>query len=184
MSDLTNILPPDRARKVRADYFLRLGTTCVLMLAVLAAIHAALLAPSYIYLSEEVRMRTGELEELTTRIALSEAGTVDERLRVLSEQADILAAIAMTPEATAAVRQVLELPRTGVRITGVAVSSPDGGEGRMSVSGVASTRESLRRFHDALSGLPSVARADLPLSVYAAEKDLAFTVQITGMPTP
>lgn len=184
MPNLTNLLPADRARSIRRDYFFRLGSTAAILIAALMLLHGVLLVPSYLYLSEELRMRHAELDEVNALIAASEERQTSERVESIATNAQTLISLTSLPSATSAIRGVLALPHSGIRLTGLAVGMPEGAEPRMSISGIAATRESLRRYHDALEALPSVSRADLPLSVYATESELPFTIQLTGIPLP
>lgn len=184
MSELTNLLPIDKVRATSRDYFLRLATVALVAVAVLVLIHGALLAPTYLYLSEEVKTRQAHFEGLSASLASSEERAIHERLSSLAGQAEQLLATTNTPTATAAIREVLSLPRGGVAVTGITISPVTGAEGQMRIMGIAPTRESLRKYSQALATLPFVSRADLPLSVYAAENDITFSIAITGTLTP
>ncbi len=54
----------------------------------------------------------------------------------------------------------------------------------MTVSGMAATRDALRQYATALGGLPYVSKADLPISAYAKDSDITFTITLTGTLTP
>lgn len=181
MSKLTNLLPSDRIRALSREYLFRVVTLVAVMVTVLALIHAALLAPSYLYLSEEVQTRSEHLEDFSAALGSSEEGALSERSAAVEAQAHILAQLIASPETVPVLEQMLTLPHAGVRITGLSITpSLEGAEAKMSVTGVASARDALRRYYQAVAALPFVASADLPLSVYAAEADIPFTIQLTG----
>jgi len=147
-------------------------------------IHIALLFPSYVYLSEEVKTRVAHLEDIAASLSTSEGHRVEERRSALSQDAQALLSVATTPSASGVVRTLLSVPLQGVRIHSLALSLPEKGEGQVRITGIAPTRESLRQYHGALSKLSSVRTAELPLSVYAAERDLPFFITLTGTFTP
>jgi len=52
----------------------------------------------------------------------------------------------------------------------------------LSVSGTAANREALRTYQLALQGAPFTLTAALPVSAYAKDSDIAFTITITLSP--
>ncbi len=179
----TNLLPESKTRALRAVYFMRLAVVSVLLLAGVAIVHGVLLLPSYLYVQQEVDVKKAELAQLATTLAGTEEQAVSARVTALQSDATHLLALAETPKASAAVRAIIGLPREGVRLTGFSFA-PDPAGARMTVTGVATTRESLRRFEQTLSDQPYVASADLPISAYAKERDIAFTITLAGTLTP
>ncbi|MCI0597643.1 hypothetical protein L0Y34_01030 [Candidatus Parcubacteria bacterium] len=184
MSELTNLLPIDRIRAFRREYFFRLCTLGALTVALLVVIHSALLAPSYVYLSEEVKTRHAHLDGLTSALSESPEQTLSTRRQALTVKADALLSLAKRPSTSAVIQGVLSVPSDGISIRGFTVTPPVSGEGEMSISGTAATRETLRQYHGRVSALPFVTKADLPLSVYAQETDISFVITLTGTLTP
>ncbi len=181
---LTNLLSFERRKELTHEYLLRLGAVCCMLGALLVLIHGALLLPTYLYLSEEVKTQRAHLEGIASSLQTSEGKQLSERLTTLSKNAEALVALASGPSASEAVRSVLAVSHTGVRLGEIALTLPETGEGQMRISGIASTRESLRSYHNALKELPSVSKAELPLSVYAEESDLLFSITLTGSFAP
>lgn len=184
MPERTNLLPPERALEARREYRLRLSGAAALGSAAVIAMHAVLLFPSYLYLSEEVKTRAAHLESLEAARASSEERDLGERLDTVRAEAERMLAALGTPTGSAVIDSVLSVPRSGVRITGIALAFPDSGVREARITGSASTRDALRQYRDALAALPSVERAELPLSVYAQERDLAFSITLSGTLAP
>ncbi|MDB5195176.1 MAG: hypothetical protein JWO84_360 [Parcubacteria group bacterium] len=183
--ELTNLLPLERMRHLRRDYFIRLATVVVLALSVVVVGSGALLIPSYLYLNQELQARSGVARELDTKLSASQGKVTSQRLATLSSSATYLARLATTTTATAALRGVLGVPRSGVALTGFTFSpSIPGTNGKMALTGNASTRETLRAYVMALSQLPYVSNADLPISAYAKESQIPFTITLTGTLLP
>lgn len=184
MPELTNLLSQDRIKALSRDYVFRLISLIGGVVVLLVLVHGILLFPSYLYLSEEVKTREAHLQSLTTSLEASEERAVGERIKALTEEANRLIAASSVPSTSSVLRALFEVPREGIRVTGVTLSPPESGEGQMRVRGIASTRDSLRRYYEAVSKLPFVSRADLPLSVYAEESDISFSITITGSLQP
>lgn len=182
-SELTNLLPDERIRAFRRSYFFRLASCAALTVALLAIIHAALLLPSYLYLHDEVTLAQAHLDEIAANLASSGEGEMQARLARLEGDASRLVALSSAPSATAAISAVLSIPRSGISISGFTFHTPSPG-GRLAITGTAATRESLRQYALALSKLPFAKSAELPLSAYAKESDIPFTITLTGPLSP
>ena len=182
-SELTNLLPNERIRAFRRDYFFRLFTVVVLVVAVAIGVHGALLAPSYLYLHQTVSLDRLRLSELSDTLAASEEAEMQARLTRLKSDSERLLALSSSPSATKVIRALLEVPHAGIIVTAISFKSPSP-DGRLTITGMAKTRESLRQYHLALSSLTFAKSAELPLSAYAKESDIPFTITLTGPLTP
>jgi hypothetical protein len=177
---LTNLLPPERQARLRREYFFRLGALAVGALALLTMLHGAMLVPSYAYLREQLSVRESYAAQLAAALEASEERSVDARISALKDDASYLLALADAPSTSAALRAVLMVPRPGVSLSGFSYTPPAGTAGTMTVRGVAASREALRSYHAALSALPGVETAELPIAAYAEETDIGFIVTLTG----
>ncbi|MDB5264941.1 MAG: hypothetical protein JWN64_512 [Parcubacteria group bacterium] len=185
MTELTNLLPKDRVRALRKDYFFRLVTVATTLLIGIALVHTVLLIPSYVYATQQIHSGKAELDTLSAALAGSDEAQANARTKNLEADAAYLAQLQTIPTASAAIKAVIMLPRPGISIVGVTFTPPKAdGIGTMTLSGVASDRESLRKYNQALAGLPFVKSADLPISAYAKESDIDFTITLTGTLKP
>lgn len=179
ITERTNLLPSVRARSLRRLYFMRLAVVGVSLFVAVVFIHGVLLLPSYLYLKDQVHERMTTLEALAQTLSGSEEQEVNARVSALGEESTYLAELADTPKASAAISAVIMLPRPGITLRGFSFAPGEGGA-KMSVSGVATTRESLRSFERALADQPYVTATDLPISAYAKERDIDFVISLTG----
>lgn len=177
---MMDLLPDARRRALQRAYFLRLATVAVLALAAVVVINAVLLLPSYLAL--KLRM-----DERTARLAAVEAGldgegdrSVRGRIEGLGREAAYFAELASAPKASRAVAAILGIDRTGIALESFSFEPLPEGGARMALSGVASTRETLRAFEARLRGLPYVGSVDLPIGAYASERDIEFSIALTG----
>ncbi len=184
--ELINLLPPDKKRSFRRSYFMRLGTVAVILIASLVVVHGVLLLPSTLYLSVSLQTAKQELAEVNAQQGANGETETNRRLAALKQSAAHLARLETAPAASAAVRAVLAVPRQGIRITSItyAPSTASAANGSMTITGIALTRESLRSYNLALSAAPFISKADLPISSYASEANIPFTVTVTGTLQP
>lgn len=186
-SDLTNLLPPERRRALLREYRFRVATLALGFLSMVVVVHGILLAPSYLYMTERSAIAEQRLAELSERRAVSGFEDLSARITAFTERAEHVRTLAQTASAADAVRSILDVPRKGILVSSFTYTPPalDGQGGRMTISGSAATRESLRAFDSSLGKLEHVSSTDLPLSAYAKETDIPFSIMLTfSYPTP
>lgn len=181
-TNLTNLLPPSRTRRIRHGYLLRLLTVALLLGAFVVVVHGLLLLPAYLHVSAEVRERTEERARLTANTGTPEERAVQSRIEALRGDISHLSRLGETPTASAVLERVLLVPNDGVGVQGIAYSAPISATstGRMVLSGTAATRESLRSYVSALEEVPGVGEVELPISAYAKETAIPFSITLTG----
>lgn len=184
LPDRTNLLPSDRARALRTAYFLRLATVACIVLTGVILIHGALLVPSYLYAWQQEKERAALLGILETSLSGSEEREVEARIDTLAADAAYLARLGEFPKASATVAAVIALERPGIRLTGFSFARDAAGAASLGVSGIATSRESLRHFEEVVAAQPFVTSAVLPISAYARERDIDFTIVLSGPLVP
>jgi Tfp pilus assembly protein PilN len=185
-SELTNLLPSHNRKAFRQEYFIRLATVAVLCLVCVVIAQAAFLLPSYLYERELVVERTADLQRLSASLATAQEQEAQSQRTSLKAKADFLTNLPKTPTASTVLRAVLAVPRPGVTLTGITfgtVGAAAGGR-TMQLSGVADTREHLRSYDTSMGALPFVSSADLPISDYAKDSTIPFTITLTGSLMP
>lgn len=183
--NLTNLLPASAQRAFRREYLVRLATVAgTLGLALLVA-HAALLFPTYLYGTANASAKQAELDTLKASHATAEEREIAERLGQLRTDIKHLERLATLRTGSSLLRETLNVPRPGIRLTGFTVArGQDETPDAMTVSGVALSRDSLRAYVSALEASPSITGAELPISAYAKERDIPFTITVRLTPTP
>jgi hypothetical protein len=180
-SKLTNLLPSDRMRSNRRAYFLRFGAVSFITLAILVVVHGILLFPSYVYLGGQVTSKQIELKTLSSAAPVSQSQAV-KQLAALRTDAQYLSSVGNAPTVSSAIRLLLSLPHLGIQLSGFSYTpDPTAGAARhMIIHGTAITREALRSYDQTLQAAPWIKNADLPISAYAKETNIDFTIDLTG----
>lgn len=179
-SELTNLLPPSFIRDLRQGYFLRVITVAIVLAVSLVIVHGLLLIPSYLYTSARVASEKNELSAITNSLQTSEEKQATDRISTLRANATYLGRLSTLPTASAAVRALLAVPHSGIRLAGFTYNAPGTTPGKMTITGVASTRDSLRLYTLSLQQLSFISTVDLPISAYAKESNIPFTITLTG----
>lgn len=184
--ELTNLLPRERTRAFRQMYFIRLLTVSVCVGIFIVLVHGLLLVPTYLLLSAKASEARSAL--LTLKAMQSDAGPKDEagkKLEVLNLDATRLEGVGGYISATETIASVLKTPRAGIIISRFSYAPPTvSGEGKLTITGKAQTRPSLDSFAKELKRNPRFSVVDLPISAYAKETNLEFTISISGDFTP
>lgn len=182
-SELTNLLPLKRQKALTRDYFLRLSVVGAALLGILTIISGVLLLPTYVYLAENAHAKEARLANIQSTLSIADEATLSARLAALTSDATTLTALANAPSASGLIRAALAVPRPGVRLSGFAYTPVISKvPGTLAVSGTAVTRDALRKYQLALQGAPFALSATLPVSAYAQDADIAFTITITLVP--
>jgi len=181
--DLTNLLPEARSALLRRVYFLRLGTLGLLLAVLLVASAAALLLPTNAFIGSEVHTKTAQLATINSGLTSADEVALSSRLASLSQDATILSSLASAPSATAIIRQALAVPGPGITLSSFSYTPGDGkNPGTLELGGTALTRDALRSYQLALQSAAFASKADLPVSAYAKDTDIDFTITVTLSP--
>ncbi len=182
-NELTNLLPLERQHSLRRDYFLRLGVVILTTLVALLIASAVLLVPTYVFLAGSAREKEARLAHLDATLSSSDEVALSAQLTALSERVATLSALAGAPSISGIMRSVLIIPRPGIILSGFEYApATDKSAATLAVSGRAATRDALRSYQLALQNSSLARSADLPVSAYAKDADIAFTITVTLAP--
>ena len=182
-SELTNLLPLERRRALRRNYFLRLGVVALLFASALTLAAAVLLLPTYVFLANSYRAKEARLANVESTLSSSDETALSARLAALSSDAATLVALGNAPSASAIIRAALATSRPGVTLSSISYTPATGtAPGTLALSGTAASRDALRSYQLALQGASFALSADLPVSAYAKDTNIAFTVTVTLVP--
>lgn len=177
---LTNLLPSERRETLRRSYYLRLGVVVTMFIIGLTAAAAVLLAPTYVFLLQSKSAKEARLAQANAALAASNSSGLAAQLSALSVQTATLAALAQAPSAVQLISGLLTLPRPGITLSSFVYAPATIRTGAtITLSGVAATRNTLRAYQLELQNAPSVAGADLPVSAYAKDTNIDFTITVT-----
>lgn len=185
-SELTNLLPSSNARTLARRYFMRCATVFILLTTLAVIAHGIFLIPTYVYARGEVVREQTELDALTQKLASENGSDTGKRTAAIQTDVQYLSRLDGRPTASGAIRAVLAVAHPGIHISGFTITAPATTDAQMSmvISGVSDTRDALRSYVGALGQLPSISKADLPISTYAKETNIPFTITLTGTLTP
>ncbi len=182
-SELTNLLPPERRHALRRDYSMRLIVVVILLLTALILAAAVLLLPTYVFLVENAKTQKTHLANIESTVSSSDEASLDAQIAMLSNNAATLSSLAAASSVSAIMRTVLSISRPGIALSGFIYSHIVGKKpGTLAISGTAATRNALRGYQLALENAPFAISANLPVSAYAKDTNIVFTITVTLAP--
>lgn len=184
-SELSDLLPVAKKRALRREYFVRLVTVFLGLATLLVIIHGILLAPAYLYAHAQAAREQDELTRIVSSASSEQERAVNAQIASIQSDITYLGRLGTLPMASDAIRAILAVPHRGVRISGFTFTAPTAtSPAQMTVTGTASTRDTLRAYVSSLGQLSYVSKADLPISAYAKDSNIPFTVTLTGSLRP
>lgn len=184
-NELINLLPPERERELTKDYVLRVGVVVAVLATALTLSAAILLVPTFVLLSGSVNAKKIYLASVESTLSSVDEAALSARLTALSNNAVALTALSGSPSASAVIREVLTISHPGIILssfTYTPASPANKGQGALAISGSSATRDALRSYQRELQGAPFVLSAALPVSAYAKDSDITFTITVTLAP--
>ncbi len=182
---MINLIPPDARSRITLEYWIRVVTVWLFLLAVAAVLAGVFLLPSYILVTSQVRSFAAEAEAAKASVAQSD-GTA-RALVLASDQARLLLNVEQTKRFTTIIAAITSAAGAGIEVTDYGFARTTDGIAPVRVGGTASSRQALAAFRDALLTQPVVAAVDLPISNFAKDRDIEFSLMLTiasSTPTP
>lgn len=184
-SELSNLLPRAKSRALRREYFVRLVTVAFGLATLLVIIHGVLLLPAYLYTHTQVAREQAELDRIAASASSAQERAVNAQINAVQADISYLGRLSTLPTASGAIRAVLTVPHPGITLSGFTYTAPTNtAEAQMTVTGTASTRDALRSYVSSFSQLSYISKADLPISAYAKDIAIPFTITLTGSLKP
>lgn len=181
--ELTNLLPASRHHALEREYFIRLGVVVVALSIVLVLVASVLLLPTYVFLVAGAHAKKARLAGIESTLSSTNQAALSSRLIALGNDAATLIALGNEPSVSAIIRSALAVPRSGVVLSGVEYTpAVNGNPGVLMISGTAGTRDALRGYQLALQSAPFALSAALPVSAYAKDTHVPFTITVTLAP--
>jgi len=174
---MINLLPDHIQKAFKRMYLLRLLTIAFFIGAFLVIVHSILLVPSYVFLQARVLNQEVEKEFLGKTLEASGSDEVENRLKVLNGKIALLETLPDEPLFISAIEEVLEVSRTGIKVTQISYT-PNDPKVQVGVRGIATDRDALRSFAKRLEEREGVSGVDFPIGNLSKEEDLPFNISI------
>ena len=176
---MINLLPPEDKKTVEREYLFRLVSAYIFLVSTAVFIGAVLLLPSYFFASTQEKAAEAELIQLESSSESIEREAISEQLLETKEKLVTLTSVKDKEPIFTLIDTISTYSGRGVDVSNVSYTRGDS-ESRLSVGGVAATRDALLRFQRSLEEDERFNDVQFPVSILAEEEDIKFTIQISG----
>ncbi len=175
---MINLTPPSAKKSILREYWLRVISVWLFLLASTSLIVASLLMPTYVLLQGKISAYQTEAEAAIAQADAHNLSTAS--LVTATRQALGLIKKSEQVTFTEVINLFSSLPNPGVGITAYELSrAADGSVENLTLNGTANTRQDLADFREILINHPRVEKIELPISNLALDRNIEFTVRVT-----
>ncbi len=175
-----NLLPFEEKKKLRKEYKRRLFVVFLLMLLLAEGIMVVLLVPTFILMRSHEQDLNAQLLEYSVLAAEGEGSSFNVLLKQTTEKLNELSPLRNKARTSEAVIKIVSIKPAGVHLERFTYKAgKDFVTGDIVIDGKSDTRDALLLFRKALEAEPSFSAIRLPVSNFALEKDIPFSVGLT-----
>lgn len=173
---MINLIPPTAKKSIKREYIKRVLTVWLILFSVAFAILAVFLLPTFVALRGEISSLEENAAAGLARVSQYDVSATE--LINANTLAKMLLERATTSSPSEVINTLTTIAGTKVPLTNFLFSNV-ATVGKITVSGVAATRQDLAVFRDAVSKDERFSTVDLPISNLIKDKDLLFTMNIS-----
>jgi Tfp pilus assembly protein PilN len=179
---MTNLLPQTQQAVIKKEYSYRRAIVMLFALVATVLVSTGFLIPSFVL--SNVKLSNIADEAQRARAVSEVQNTQNTSGATLKDVKGKL--VLLKPEATEhSVQSVIDLitkdKSADIRLQNIAYSrGSDGAPGKITLNGLAKNRDSITKFASKMQSNAIFKNVDLPVSNFAKDKDIAFSMQISG----
>lgn len=177
---MINLIPKEEKKKMTTDFYFRLATLSVIMLDFCILVALLSIMPSYFISSMEYSLINAKLENqkleplpVLGKESLALAGDIDNKLALIEnfEKNKFLPSVKV-------INAILLKKRPDVKITQIIYKNDEKNGSRIDLAGIASSREVLLLFRQALEDSPDFKNIILPISNFVKGSNIDFSLSL------
>jgi len=173
---MINLIPPNARKQVQLEYWVRVCSVWVILVAVAVVIIGSLLMPSLVLVHAQKAVYDTVYQDVSSQNSAYKQE--EDLIRTANAVAKRLASADTSMPFSTLLLQIKSIASSRVDIQTISSSKEEGLIKSIQVSGEASSRSTLVQFRDALQAHPAFDSVALPLSNLAKDKDVPFNVVI------
>jgi hypothetical protein len=178
---MANLITEKQKKQIKTDYQIRLLSVILLMISLLGLFFLAYVIPYFIEISKKDIKVSEQFEDF---IAIENKENMDESILNLMNKthyqlkaAELYGQNNLNPSLY--FQEIIKSEKADIKLTKLSFKFVNQTEGQFLVSGISQNRISLVNFIDDLRLIEGFVSVDSPISDFAKETDIAFTLNIT-----
>ncbi len=173
------LLPPQETVKIHREYHARLAVVALGLFAVTLFLGALFLSPAYFLSSQREDASVGSARALKDSVALRNKNDLAPSIALAKNKLNALADANAGVPANELIATALRKQGAGIHLTLLSVSRAEAGGRTLLLSGTADNRDVLLAFRRAVSGEKVFASVEVPVSDFAKDSALPFSLHAT-----
>jgi len=138
------------------------------------------LLPTYIHVVFEEKDLLNQTELLKDSAQFKKADDIVRVITETNEQLRVVSTPSYNTTPVSAIEKIILSKNTNIRITDIQYIQPaEQEETKVSIAGIANTRDSLRQFVSSLEEVEVFSEVTLPVSNFAKDRDIDFLINLT-----
>ena len=174
-----NLIPQSLKGYILTDYKERRIIVVLAGVILLILIAFVFLAPSLGYLFFEEKNILAEVEAMKSLDQFKKVDQVETSIKDANEQLRALLTEVSPVDPIRAIERVIEVKNSGVHITDLQYQEITATSSSLVMKGSADKRDALKQFVTNVQALPGFADVVLPVSNFAKDKDIDFSISVT-----
>ena len=173
-----NLIPHIIKEKIRTDYRGRRIIVLLLGLICFICVLFIFIAPSFGYLFFEEQNVIAEAEVMKNSDQFKKADEVVATIKETNEQLRALGLEISSVEPIEAIEKIVQAKNVGIHITDIQYKEVSATSSTIVLQGKADKRDGLKQFVTNLQGVSGFSDVVLPVSNFAKDKDISFTISM------
>lgn len=179
---MLNLLPEDQKKKVVAEYTKRIWATISLGAISVVIISATFLIPVYLMSHGTYADSLKVKRELEKQISISQKDTSAEGVKDIAATVSILKKYTPVDMPSRLIESVIKAKPGGISLARISYTPSQDSPDTIDITGKANTRASLVSFSKNLQADTDFSSIYIPISNFAREKDIDFSVKLLAAP--
>lgn len=171
---MINLIPPKAKKSLVIEYWVRVASVWFILWSVVILVAASILFPAYVLISSQVDVYATSAAEASEKVASFEDVSVS--LVQASQEARAIMNESEIEQFSDYIDLFSNLERESIYISEISLQRTEAGISPVTLSGIASDRQSLASFRDRLLAEPVVESVELPISNLAQGSDISFSL--------
>ncbi|MEK7170654.1 MAG: hypothetical protein AAB767_05185 [Patescibacteria group bacterium] len=177
---MSNLLPQTEKETIRREYRIRLAIVALWLLFAAVSIASALLIPSYFLSSQKEKAASERFETLSANVRKENAAAIDSILSGAQSRLSLLSRIPPKVFFHEALTQVVSVKGSKISVEEISFTEGEDGTWKFIIRGRAGNRSALLSYAKALERAGIFKKADVPISDFAKDTDIAFSLLATS----
>jgi hypothetical protein len=172
---MINLLPPTAYKKIVLEYWVRVITIGLLFIGTALIFAIVALVPAYFLIDVQIKSIETNVSQSSEKVATYDVSASE--LEIATANAQLLTNVTVTPF-TEYQNTIERLTGNSITVSALRFNRSDKKPATITIDGVATNRQTLATFRDALDAEVEFIKVDLPISNLIKDKDIPFSIQV------